>query len=363
MTWMEWVLLLAGRTLYGLTFLLTLLVAGIIVHRVFSNYQDRRVARRRVRYEESVVLLVTGDLEPLPFLRGVAAGDRHLVEELLLEYAAKVTPAVRSSLAPVFVGLGAPQRNRRHLGARLWWKRAEAARRLGLMYDRENLRPLSRLLRDPELEVRVCAARSLVELGVEHWHGTLIQTLDAPDTMSTLRFADVILEAGQTAVPGLIRFAQTCPNPKGVSVALEILGDMRAVEAEPVMLEALLSASKEVRAAACRALGRVESPGALQSLCRALEDPAWEVRNQAVRALGAIGDPVAVPYLLPLLQLPEPWTVFRTASALVHMEPGGREAVTAELARLQADPGHTGLLTAQLLQEVLQQTGIRSLGG
>lgn len=358
-TWTEALFETAVVGILVLAGLLGLLALFILLHRLVADLWERRRESRRAHYEEPVALLVAGGLEPLEFLRLVERCDYGLVDELLLEYAAKFGPEVRSHLAPVFDGLGAVARNRRQTTSRLWWRRAEGAKRLGLLGDPGVARSLRLLLRNPNAEVRIAAARALIELGITQWNEDVIQSLADPHTFSSLRIADVVLDAGQSAVTGLIRFLEGGAPPAGRAVALNILGDMRAVEATPVIQAELLSPWPEVRAAACRALGRLENPGAVDQLVGALSDPRWEVRGQAVRALGAIGDPVAIPHLLPLLQEPELWTVYRSALTLAEMGPEGERAVQDRLFRLQNDQYGASDHRIQVLQEVLSRRSTR----
>lgn len=358
-TWTDALFDAAVLCVFWLAALLGLLALSILLHRLVADRDDRLQSARRKRYEESAALLVAGELEPLLFLRRVRRQDRVLAEAVLLEYAGRFGPDVRSHLSPVFEGLGAVARRRRQTTSRLWWQRAEAAKRLGLMHDPGVARSVRLLLRDRHAEVRISAARALLELGITQWNDDVIQSLADPHTFSSLRIADVVLDAGQSAIPGLIRFLRSKAPPAGKAVALNILGDIRAREAFPVILEQVGSSWPEVRAAACRALGRLENPTAVEHLVGALGDHRWEVRNQAVRALGAIGDPSAVPHLLPLLQEAEPWTVYRSARALTELGTEGVRAVQDRLFRLQDDQHIAGDHRIHVLQEVLSRRTTR----
>jgi hypothetical protein len=328
--------------------LLLCTVLAIVLHRLARLWLDTDVARRRSRYDESAALLVAGEMDSLTLTRLVAPRDHKLVEDLLAEYAEKFSGEVHQSLAEAFVGIGAVARNRARARSRFWWVRAGAAHRLGLMGYPPVTRALRPLLADRHLEVRLAAARSLVELGADKMIGDLAGSLAEPDLFSGLRLADVILDAGHGAVPSLIRFVCTSPVARGVALALDILGDMRAVEATEVIGNALQhSPSLEVRAAACRALGRMESPEAVPLLCRALHDATWEVRGQAVQALGRMADPAALPMILPFLEEASPWVVYNAAVALGSMGPEGMDA----LRRAHGRPGTP--LRALILEEVL----------
>ncbi|HWI66229.1 MAG TPA: HEAT repeat domain-containing protein [Symbiobacteriaceae bacterium] len=355
--WTEVLLAVAVQAVIWLGLVVSLLLAYIVAHRLLDGYREKRLAPRRERYEELVVDLLVGDLEPLDLLRQVRRADRLLVEDLLLEYAAKFASDMRQRMAPLFQGIGAVARNRRRTRSWFWWRRADAARRLGLMAEEQISRSLRLLLQDRQAEVRIAAARALIELGSSQWLDDVIWRLNEPDTVSRLRVADVVLEAGAAAVPGLIRFVRQEANPRSAVVAIDMLGDLRAVEAEPVIMAAAGSEYVELRAAACRALGRLETPEALELLCSALQDRAWEVRNQAVRALGAIGDAQAAPFIVPMLHHDEIWGVYRSALALAAMPPEGIRLLQSELYRMQNDQTLAEDRRVRVLQEVLCQAG------
>jgi HEAT repeat protein len=358
-TWSNVLLVWALRAVLWLGVLILLMGAAIVGHRLVDRNKEVGSGDSRRHYDELIALLVAGELAPLDFLRRVRRRDHRLLEDLLVEVAEKFAPDVRAPLAPVFQGIGATVRNRRRTRSRRWWHRADAARRLGLMQEETISRSLRLLLRDPQAEVRIAAARALLELGAGQWIDDVIGTLRDPDAFSSLRLADVVLQAGPGAVPGLMRFLAADPGVRGTVVALDILGDMRAVAAEELIVNAVGSPEKEIRAAACRALGRLESPAAVDVLCVALADPAWEVQNQAVRALGAIGDPAAIPLLLPMVREASVWTVYRTAAALAHMRPAGLRALQQELFRLQADEDTAGDTRTRVVQEVVSQAFAR----
>ncbi len=339
---------LALQAVLVLTALLAASVCYTLGHRLVGLWTERRRALRRSKYQEQALLLSAGELSPVQFVRGLPRRDHLLAEDLLVEIATKFSGEVRGVLADAFVALGAVDRNRKRTGSRLWWVRADAARRLGLMGAPAVTRTLRALLKDPNAEVRIAAARAMIELGRGEWLSDLILSLDEENTFSALRLADVIMEAGPQASGALIGYLSTGRQPRRIAIAVEILGDMRAHEAEPVIQHLLVdSDSVDVRAACCRALGRFESPLALEILSRCLCDPSWVVRSQAVQALGQIGDPAAIPWVEPLLAAPEPWLVAAAAKALYRMGPLGEQA-------LHRAPDTEGTLLGQVVQEVLQ---------
>lgn len=80
--------------------------------------------------------------------------------------------------------------------------------------------------------------------------------------------------------------------------AYGVLGDTAAI---PRIEARLKDASPDVRAEACRALGRLKAAGAASALRDLLKDGATPVREEAARALGRLGDPAVVDLLAEIL--------------------------------------------------------------
>lgn len=187
----------------------------------------------------------------------------------------------------------------------------------------------------------------------------LIFSLHAPDVFSVLRTADVIAQAGLTAAPGLVGLVLTGTNQRARAVAIDILGEMRALDAADAVAEALRKGDVQVRVAACRALGRFETPDAVDLLAEALLDEAWPVQAQAAKALGLIGDSVAVPLIRPLLTSAYPWVAYNAAAALAALGPDGLDCLRITLAEVRASTpaGDPEPPCCRFLSEVLAPAG------
>lgn len=123
--------------------------------------------------------------------------------------------------------------------------------------------------------------------------------------------------------------------------AVELLGELGASHAQPVLRRALEVSSGSVRVQAARALGRLRDRESVPSLCAALQY-APELRDTAVVALGEIRDSSATPALLELLHGPG-----RVSDA------GCRRAAIVALGQIR-DPAAVPLLAAGLQDEVAE---------
>jgi HEAT repeat protein len=172
---------------------------------------------------------------------------------------------------------------------------------------------LSRLLRDPEVDPRESAARTLAALAPR-----------AP--------ADSVAELGAA-----LAAAANDPQESVRARALEAIGALgapgaRAVPAiRPALERALADSSEQVRGAAAAAVGQLGTgvSWSVTLLTKALADPVHDVRKQAVVALEKMG-PVAAPATKALarqLHGKEIYLRVFAADALTAIGPGARAAL------------------------------------
>jgi len=111
---------------------------------------------------------------------------------------------------------------------------------------------------------------------------------------------EAVVQLGAQAVPALIQALGDGDRDvrKAACGALGVIGDPHAV---PALIQALGDGDSRVRSAACGALGAIGDLQAVPALIQALGDWYSDVRGAACAALGAIGDPHAVPALIQAL--------------------------------------------------------------
>ena len=234
----------------------------------------------------------------------------------------------------------------RHAAA---WRRALAARHLGLLHAtaaRDDLRRV--MARGPKL-VTLTAALALARLHdlealdwlLEHPYLTasfgryqliaLIQRF-GPDARASVREA---VEGWEVASP--IHVA-----------AIEALGAWRDTGATKVLRRILSGGTLEARVAAARALGRIGGFLANDALVAALDDYSWQVRAQAARSLGRGGAPEAVARLAARLGDSAWWVRRNAAYALAEAGETGHVALETVVAS-SSDP-----FAVEMAEEVLQ---------
>jgi HEAT repeat protein len=202
--------------------------------------------------------------------------------------------------------------NRAKVAARLFWSQNQRVHVA-----------LRRSLADPEPEVVMAAANSLLVAGQPLDIAELMPHLKANDMLHHRGVRDLVRRMAAGSWMSVIEMLEGQDD----DVAL-VVADAVAADAHPDVLWALIRAaqshkSRDVRAAALRALGLSLSGQAADAVLKALDDPAWEVQVQAVIAAGRLKLVGAIPRLVELLYSDSWWVQLRAAQSLVRMGPPG----------------------------------------
>jgi HEAT repeat protein len=202
---------------------------------------------------------------------------------------------------------------------------ARAARSAGLENLGERLIPW---LTDADVRVRIAAAESLAVSPSPRAVAPLVRALSDADATVRRVAASALGESGAPeAVIGLLGRLDdsSLEVQKSVVRALSDLGDVRAVVP---LISKIEDSRPVVRQAVARALGTLGDRRAQSALVLALRDPDASVRASALGALGMLGDPSVVASVSALLGGDSDATVRRAAiEALSRIR--GPEAVQA----------------------------------
>jgi HEAT repeat protein len=283
-------------------------------------------------------------------VRAAAAARPEALWAALESFAATVSGEEWEAVSRALGALDETVRERRHLRHPTAWRRALAARRIGLLHDPGSVAELRRAMERGPAIVTLTAALALARMGE---HEALRWLLDHPEATarrSREQLAAVIRRFGAAAAP-IVRDTLEAWSPTAPIhlAAIEALGAWRDRAAVPLLTRLLADGGAEARTAAARALGLAGDVGVAAALIAALDDYAWPVRAQAGRALGELRAPGAVPRLAARVHDRAWWVRRNAAYALASCGPRGRAALRA-LKVQHADP-----YAAQMAAEVLQR--------
>jgi HEAT repeat protein len=314
--------------MYEALILAVLIIGGVLVALTLlilanKGWREAGQAYERVRRRtlEPLVLAYAHGKEPsLPtFIGGPTRWfDRRVLEVILLENIQLVRGIEHDRLARALEELGFVEQHLDGLNSRRWWRRADAAEKLGLAGARRALGLLARALRDEVPEVRMRAAKALGLLGGTASARQLIHALGTPDRWSTIRIADILIGMGRQVVDELI-LAFPELTRQGKLAALDIVARVRSVQVTPWLVQQLRDSDADVRARGCHALGCIGDPEAGPGLIAALADETWPVRAMAAKSLGRMRHAKGIDALASALGDSEWWVRSNAAHALKAM--------------------------------------------
>ncbi len=297
-------------------------VAAWFFYTAYLTRLERRLAVRKGLYRDLVAGLATRERELLePAIRQPSTlYDLEALEAVLEEQARNSTerPAWlldaydRLSLVDKYV--------ERLRNARRWRERAFAAELLGRVGNAKAVPVLLdtvQATRTEDADVREIALRALARIADPRAVVPLITALQSAEGWLAPRIADILTRHGDQVVDPLIAFLEDGARHPARAWAANILGDVGAVRAFPVLVRSLGDLEDEVRAKAAAALGHLGDRRAVPYLLEhLLSDPAPFVRARIAGALGQFGDAEVVERLVRALGDPAWWVRMRSVEAL-----------------------------------------------
>ncbi|HEX5004847.1 MAG TPA: M56 family metallopeptidase [Gemmatimonadales bacterium] len=172
--------------------------------------------------------------------------------------------------------------------------------------DPRIVEPMITALKDPDAEVRERAANTLGNLENTRAVQPLIGAL--ADSSAGVREAAArsLGDLRDPAAAPALAGALKDANPDVREAAARSLGEFELTKAPPALIAALKDSDADVREAAAQSLGEIRDPAAVSALQASLTDANADVRETAVRALGEIGDSASVNALIAALKSSDP---------------------------------------------------------
>ncbi len=341
------VLLISILSVGAVFLFLTLL---ILLNKAARDIWASYCRRRRKVLEPAILEYVNAEKgDVLSYLSGrTRIFDSPIIEQILIEHALIVKGQAKERMTKAFEDLGYVSRYLGSLRSVRWWKRAESAENLGIAESRRAIDPLSKMIKDPVLEVRVRAAKALGNLKGMTAIRPLIQALTEPNRWSTIRIADILSTMGREVVDELIRCFKDCP-PHAQIAAVDILGRVKNLHTVPFLVERLLDENKDIRARAAHALGMIGDPSCYRELIAALGDREWPVRAMSAKALGKLKVPEAIQPLCRALGDSQWWVRANAAEALKKM---GDKGISALFDMIDSSDSYASQQAVLMLQEI-----------
>lgn len=322
-----------------------LAMAILVCVRVATERRARGRAARRAELLEASLAWLGGGIPDDDAERFLAA-DRALSADLLIEIFEIVRGEDQARLAAVAERAGIPQHLRKALAKGRARQRLIAADTLVWFPSDATRAALRHALDDPDDEVGLTVAGSLVDLGEELVLQRLVVTREKRLAHTSRRLEAVMGRIASRDPGDLVWLAADHEAADRVrAAALDAVTQTGAFDHLDEIAALAATPSAEVRAAVARSLGIFGHPGGEGAVTRLLGDGHWEVRAEAAEAVGRIGLVDLGDRLCALLDDESWWVRFRAAHALTVLGEGGLEA----LKRVSAGTGDASRSMAALV--------------
>lgn len=293
-----------------------------VLYAAWLTRVERGLARRKGLYRDTVAGLAQRERALLePEIRQLKTLRDFEALEALLEEQARGLTERPAWLLDAYDRLGLVDRYVDRLRtARKWRVRAFAAELLGRVGNAKAVPALletAQATRTEDADVREIALRALARIGDPRAVLPLVEALKGAENWLAPRIADILVRHGEPVIEPMLAFLQDQTRHPARAWAANILGELKAHRAFPVLVTVLKDLDDEVRAKAAGALGKLGDRRAITYLLdHLLSDPAPFVRARIAGALGQFADNEVIDRLVRALGDPAWWVRMRSVEAL-----------------------------------------------
>jgi HEAT repeat protein/beta-lactamase regulating signal transducer with metallopeptidase domain len=223
------------------------------------------------------------------------------------------------------------------------------------------IRALLEAARDPDLEVRRAAIRSLGRYEDPSTAPAFREALRDPDHEIRTIAIEALSELKDRSSVGAIAAALRDENVEVRRAAADALDDLPAASARTELIAALRDPDAEVREKAISALARLKDPAATDALLAAMKDPKADVRARAIEALHELELPTPPAALLDALRDPSAEVRHQAAHAVGHYQDA--RAVPTLRAMIEDPNAEVREAAVEALSEIRTEAAIDALMG
>jgi hypothetical protein len=215
---------------------------------------------------------------------------RRSLKQVALLLSTEVIGETRTRLTFLFEHLGFVDEAMNDMADTRWWIRAQGCRDAGFMASDRALFMLELRIDDPNEDVRIEAAQSIIDIGgVNALSGIILRLKELSLWMKT-RLSRSILSFGGDAVPHLALGIRS-KHPQVQGFCIELLGLLGDVSALQVLLEYIRSETPDVQQKSLIAFGKIGDSRAIPVIQQFLQSENRDLRYAATRAAVNLASP------------------------------------------------------------------------
>ena len=321
-------------TCFVLMGLSCLLLCILIGRRLVYHYLDQKTEERRQRLQEQILAFLQGTLTHDEVKQTLELADLRCLAQSAYDWLKNVHGKERNRLIELLDFLDIPDHIATIARQGLLAERLEAIASLAYFPDSRVVAFIHILLDDREHDVRIAAARTLIDTKSLSSVDLLFEKLDltlGPQAMvlhNTFRRLTIDVAPRLLEILAEIQGGPTEETSK--VLIIETLGHLCYTKGTSSLLPLAQDPSPQVRMAFFQCLPALWIPSALPTIFKGLEDSHWQVRAQAARSVGQLRLTEAIPWLVRLVEDEADWGGQYAAScALVALGEKGVMALEA----------------------------------
>jgi len=303
--------------------LILLALLALIVRRIFLRFWIKYIEARKNYFTPMVLGLLDEPNNITSLSQKLRPFDRGLIEVLMLQQATEIKGQERTIMTTAFEKLGYVDSEKKNLESRWWWRRHDAAIKLGIMLSEEAVPTLIKAVNDPSEEVRLAAVRALGQTRYPQSITALFQVMEEREDWTADRVLEILVGLGDTHKEPVLSRLTLPMNPRVKVLLVQLCGLMKWSEAVPVLLPLLNDTDAEMRMSAARSVGSIGDATTAEHLTPILQDEQWEVRAQVAESLGLLQNDIAVEPLANFLSDDNWWVRYNAAKSLYQLGQDG----------------------------------------
>jgi hypothetical protein len=319
--------------LLGLFAILLLAAFGVAMLRASAWSRRARISAQLAPSIRDAVAEYMAGSEDLTRIRAWSRQHRNDLAEALIAYRGKLSGVGLTRLGSLAMELGLVSDWVRDTRSRDAFRRRTAFSRLVAVAGYDQCRTLVRslmfhALKDDDAEVRLWAARGVVEAGSDREIRGVFELAVSQNLLVRILLADALRRHAASLCENVVPWALRSDDTRKVLTTLEVLVAWERTVTVDNLEDLLEHRVKEIRLQALRLIPMVNlQPEHRTALIRALNDPDPDIKTAAALSVGKIKLEEALPMLARLLRL-APAELARTAAAgLAEMPTRGWQAL------------------------------------
>lgn len=260
----------------------------LLLRNAWHRYENRK---KDIFTEEIINLLFERRVTPKSFLFW---WDRTIYREILLSQIKVLVGVERDVMIKHYVESGFFTDDSVQVRSRYWWRRLRALIRIDILAQNDSRLIYLKAIHDQNLLVALEATRALSRLPQKVSPAVLFTSLERVALKRKTALLEVINNIGtHYSVEAICDYLKNCNNEEMAEACIQVLGDLRAYQAIPLLEEVLLKPKEYsilLIVKVLDALSLISDPAVISLVRPLLKHESAHVRASSLNALALLGD-------------------------------------------------------------------------